>query len=69
MMKLKVCHKNSIVLASNNKSNVQSIYFEKNKSSIWAVQYHPEFNPSWIAGLMQQRKENSFKRKRFMKMI
>jgi len=48
---------NSIVLASNQKSDVQSIYFEKNNCSVWAVQYHPEFNPTWIAGLMQQRKE------------
>ena len=45
------------VLSSNNKSDVQSVCFNKGNSSIWAVQYHPEFNPHWIAGLMQQREE------------
>ena len=39
--------------------------------SIWAVQYHPEFDPSWIAGLMQQRedilliKEGAFSEKKY----
>ena len=48
---------NSEVLASNNKSDFQSISFTFNNSSVWAVQYHPEFNPSWMAGLMKQRKD------------
>ncbi len=48
---------NSEVLASNDKSEFQSITFEFNKSSVWAVQYHPEFNPSWMAGLMSLRKD------------
>ena len=45
------------VLASNEKSKFQSISFNINQSQIWAVQYHPEFNPQWMAGLMSQRKE------------
>ena len=48
---------NSIVLSSNDKSKIQSVVFAKNESEVWAVQYHPEFNPTWIAGLMEQRKE------------
>ena len=48
---------NCQVLASNNKSEFQSISFKYDNSSVWAVQYHPEFNPSWMAGLMSQRKE------------
>ena len=48
---------NSQVLASNNKSKYQSISFTSNNSSVWAVQYHPEFNPNWMAGLMAQRKD------------
>ena len=48
---------NSKVLASNSMSKFQSISFKFNNSSVWAVQYHPEFNPSWMAGLMNQRKE------------
>ena len=45
----------SKILSSNNMSSVQSIVFSRNKSEIWAVQYHPEFDPKWIAGLMKQR--------------
>ncbi len=48
---------NSIALASNSKSEFQSISFKSNNSLVWAVQYHPEFNPSWMAGLMNQRKD------------
>ena len=48
---------NSKVLASNNLSEFQSISFTINNSEVWAVQYHPEFNPKWMAGLMSQRKE------------
>ena len=47
---------NTQVLASNNMSKYQSITFTVNNSTVWAVQYHPEFNPSWMAGLMNQRK-------------
>ena len=49
--------KDTKILASNEKSKFQSISFNFNQSTIWAVQYHPEFNPRWMAGLMQQRKE------------
>ena len=48
---------NTQVLASNSKSEFQSISFTYNNSSVWAVQYHPEFNPSWMVGLMNQRKD------------
>ena len=48
---------NSIVLSSNEKSKIQSVVFDKGQSQVWAVQYHPEFNPGWIAGLMDQRKK------------
>ena len=44
------------VLSSNEKSSIQSIVFSRGRSEIWAVQYHPEFNPKWISGLMKQRK-------------
>ena len=47
----------TIVLSSNDQSNVQSISFSKNQSKVWAVQYHPEFNPHWMSGLMDQRKK------------
>ena len=43
------------VLSSNEKSSIQSIVFSRDKSEIWAVQYHPEFDPQWISGLMKQR--------------
>ena len=61
---------NSKILASNNKSEVQSVSFDMNESSVWAVQYHPEFDPLWIAGLMQQRedillKEGAFSEKKY----
>tara|TARA_B100000674_G_scaffold375421_1_gene317906 strand:+ start:362 stop:1177 length:816 start_codon:yes stop_codon:yes gene_type:complete len=49
--------KDTLILASNEKSKFQSISFNSGKSNIWAVQYHPEFNPKWMAGLMEQRKE------------
>ena len=45
----------AVILSSNHMSAVQSLYFNKNNSNIWAVQYHPEFDPIWIGGLMKQR--------------
>ena len=56
---------NTNVLASNDKSEVQSINFNINDSIVWAVQYHPEFNPIWIAGLMKQRAEILLKEKAY----
>ena len=61
---------NTEVLASNEKSIVQSLDFNINDSNIWDVQYHPEFNPEWIGGLMNQReelllKENIFSEKKY----
>ena len=60
---------NAKILSSNNKSEVQSVTFDINDSNIWAVQYHPEFDPEWIAGLMKQRedillKEGAFNEKK-----
>ncbi len=49
--------KDTYVLASNEKSKFQSISFNINQSCIWAVQYHPEFDPKWMSGLMDQRKK------------
>ena len=49
--------KETKVLASNKISKFQSISFEANQSSVWAVQYHPEFNPKWMAGLMEMRRD------------
>ena len=46
---------NTSVLASNLKSKIQSISFTNNESTVWAVQYHPEFDPVWMSGLMSQR--------------
>ena len=56
---------NTNILASNKKSEVQSINYDINNSSVWAVQYHPEFDPIWIAGLMKQREEILLKEKTF----
>ena len=47
---------NSQILASNYFSKVQSLIFKRGESNIWAVQYHPEFNPYWISQLMRVRK-------------
>ena len=56
---------NSHILASNDMSAVQSINFNVDDSIIWAVQYHPEFNPVWIGGLMKQREDILLKEKAF----
>ena len=48
---------NADILAYNQKSSVQSLAFSRGDSEIWAVQYHPEFNPQWISGLMKIRKK------------
>jgi len=45
------------ILASNEKSKIQSISFNRNDCKVWAVQYHPEFDPVWMSGLMQQRED------------
>ena len=55
--------KETKVLASNKISQFQSICFEVNHSSVWAVQYHPEFNSKWMAGLMEMRKDILLKEK------
>ena len=54
---------NSKVLAFNEKSKFQSICFTNRNSEVWAVQYHPEFNPKWMAGLMGMRKDVLLKEK------
>ena len=48
---------NTTILSTNHISNVQSISFKRNKAEVWAVQYHPEFDPEWMSGLMLQRKK------------
>ena len=54
---IKTVPNNSTVLASNNHSAIQALSFKKDKSEFWGVQYHPEFSPLWIAGLMKLRKQ------------
>ncbi len=49
--------KNTTILASNEKSKIQAINFTNNNSKVWAVQYHPEFDPIWMSGLMSQREK------------
>ena len=48
---------NSTVLASNNNCAVQALAFTRENSEVWAVQYHPEFNPYWVSGLMSMKKK------------
>ena len=60
---------NTSVLASNLKSKIQSISFTNNESKVWAVQYHPEFDPKWIAGLMKQRQDILLSEKVFSEKI
>ena len=48
---------NTTVLASNYMSKVQAISFSNKNSKVWAVQYHPEFDPLWMSGLMSQREK------------
>ena len=31
--------------------------FTNKYSKVWAVQYHPEFDPVWMSGLMSQREK------------
>ena len=47
------------------KVKYNQLILQSNNSSVWAVQYHPEFDPMWIAGLMQQREEILLKEKAF----
>ena len=56
---------NCNILSSNDRSKTQSLSFLKNNSEVWAVQYHPEFYPEWMSGLMSQRKEVLLKEKIF----
>ena len=48
---------NTTILASNEKSKIQAISFTNKNSKVWAVQYHPEFDPVWMSGLMNQREK------------
>ena len=48
---------NTTILASNEKSKIQAISFIYKNSKVWAVQYHPEFDPVWMSGLMSQREK------------
>ena len=44
-MTLKLLPENTTILASNKKSKIQAISFTNKNSKVWAVQYHPEFDP------------------------
>ncbi len=54
---IEVLPNDTTTLSTNNKSAVQSFSFRRNNSEVWAVQYHPEFYPQWMSGLMFQRKK------------
>ena len=56
---------NCNILSFNDRSTIQSLSFLRNNSEVWAVQYHPEFYPEWMSGLMAQRKEVLLKEKIF----
>jgi GMP synthase (glutamine-hydrolysing) len=43
------------VLAANRVSAVQAIEIERDASSFWGVQYHPEFDLATIAAIMERR--------------
>ena len=48
------------VIAKNiklNKTGLNHQMYKNKNSEVWAVQYHPEFNPFWISKLMMQRKD------------
>ena len=48
---------NSTILASNDHSLIQALTFKLDRSDFWGVQYHPEFSPEWMIGLMKLRKQ------------
>ena len=48
---------NSTILASNDHSSIQALTFKRDRSEFWGVQYHPEFSPRWMTGLMKLRKQ------------
>ena len=57
---------NSTILASNNHSSVQALTFKLDRSEFWGVQYHPEFSPEWMIGLMKLRKQTLLEKKIFI---
>ena len=44
----------SKVLSGNDMSQVQAIEIKQGKSLLWGVQYHPEFDLEYIAGLIRR---------------
>ena len=62
---IKTLPRDSIVLATNEHSYVQALTFHTKTSEIWASQYHPEFSPKWISGLMKMRKKILLEKKFF----
>ena len=48
---------NSTILAFNDHSFIQALSFKIHRSEFWGVQYHPEFTPKWMIGLMKMRKQ------------
>lgn len=45
------------ILASNRVTDIQAAAVEKNGTSFWAVQYHPEYDLNEVAGLTRFRAE------------
>ena len=54
---LKTIPSNSTILASNDHSSIQALTFKRDRSEFWGVQYHPEFSPRWMTGLIKLRKQ------------
>ncbi len=46
--------KGAVVLATNGMSAIQAFELRRGKSLFWGVQYHPEFDLPYIAGLMRR---------------
>jgi GMP synthase-like glutamine amidotransferase len=54
---IKTIPNNATILAFNEHCSVQALTFKKEESEFWGVQYHPEFTPKWMLGLMKIRKD------------
>ncbi|MEM7071438.1 MAG: type 1 glutamine amidotransferase [Pseudomonadota bacterium] len=48
----------SLILASNEHTNVQAAIIHHANSSFWGVQYHPEFDFAYMHSLTLRRKDN-----------
>ena len=51
---------NGQLLSSDNINNVMAIYFQKDHSEIWGLQYHPDYEYSQMINLANARKDRLF---------